>query len=95
VLGHDVDDALVGVEEVPERVLGVVEAPAEADGEYGRVVVADLRVAERREVRGCAVETARGEEADGARDYARDEELVVGYWRAVGGVGVDLDVFLG
>lgn len=95
MLADDVDAALLRLEQVAQRVLGLVEAARVAQDENRRVVVDDVEVAERRQIRGRAVRRARGNESHGPRRDGRDEQFVVESCRAVGGVGVDVYVRVG
>lgn len=91
-LGDDVDDALLGVEQVAQGVLGVGDAAGEANHEGRRVVGDDVEVAKRREVGGAAVGAAGAHKGNGPRGDGGDEQLVVGRRGAVGGVRVNGDV---
>lgn len=91
-LADDVDGALAALEEVPERVLGLLDAAGEAEHEQRRVVVDHVEVAEGRQVGRRAVRARRAHEADRPRHDARDQQLVVERRRAPGLVRVDGDV---
>lgn len=88
----DVDDALLGLEQVLERILGPLDAAGEAEDEQRRVVVDHVEVAKGRQVGDGAVGARRAHESDGSGHDARDEQLVVEGRRAAGLVRVDRDV---
>lgn len=88
----DVDGALLALEQVLERVLGLFDAAGEAEHEQRGVVVHHVEVAKRRQVGDGTVGAGGAHEADGSRHDARDEQLVVEGRRAAGLVGVNSDV---
>lgn len=97
MLADHVDGALAAGVQVVQRVLGGLglrEARGEAHDEERRVVVDDLKVAEGRGVGRRAVGVEGGDEGDGPRHDAADQELVVVHARPAVAVGVDGDVLL-
>lgn len=89
VLGDDVDGGFARVDEVSQRVLGLVEAAGEAEDEHGGVVCDEVEVAEGGQVGACRVCACRGYEANGAWHNGGDEQLVVVDYRTALLVGVD------
>jgi hypothetical protein len=94
VLGDDVDHAFARLGKVAQRVLCLLERSHKPDHKQRRVVVDDLRVAERRQVGRIAVLGSGADQPDRSGDYARDQELVVRRGFPPLLVRVDLDVVL-
>lgn len=94
MLGDDIDRTLAGLHQVAQRVFRSVEASRVANDEDGWIVVDDLRVGERSQVRAAPVLRSSAHEANGSRDDGGDQELVIeGRWPAVL-VGINIDVLI-
>ena len=94
MFADDINHTLPRLRQILQRVLRLIETSRIPNDENRWIVINDLRIRERRQVRTTPVFRPRTHEPNRPRDDSRDEKLVVERRRSAVFVRVDLDMLV-